>query len=353
MNLLQKYDKSGGIRVRNVKKIIAAAVVSVFAMSAVGCGMIEKTPEAIGKTVVAKVGSKKITRAELDAHPYLVGTLEQYKQQYGENYAQSEEVKENLKQAKIQVLNEMTAIEALMQEAERLKLVPKEEELNKEIDKSIADIKTAQSLKDDKTYQEFLKAQGVTEKSFREILRQNVIITKLQNELTKEAKIEDKEIQEYYNKYKDKYPKDSNNPTKLTLAHILVADEAQAKSIKDQLDKGGNFADLAKKFGTDGTKEKGGDLGTVPVVNSGFDEDFMNAAMQLKEGEISGVVKTQFGYHIIKNVKREDKPVKTFEEAKEEIKAALLSEKKDSVWSKKLNEIQEKANIKTYEDKLI
>ncbi|KYH28642.1 peptidylprolyl isomerase [Clostridium colicanis] len=342
---------------KNIKKIIAAAAVSIFAVSAVGCNMIEKTPEAIAKMTVAKVGNKKITRGQLDSHPYLAGTLEQYKQQYGENYAQNEEVKENLKQAKLQVLNEMTAIEAIIQEAEKLKLVPSEEELKKEVDKSIADLKEAQNLKDDASYKEFLKSQGVTEEGLREILRQNVIIKKLQDEVGKNVKVTDKEMQEEYNKHKDKYPKDPEKPTKLTLAHILVSDEAQAKSIKAQLDKGADFAELAKKYGTDGTKDKGGDLGTVPVVDSGFDEDFMDAAMQLKEGEVSGVVKTQFGYHIgyhiIKVTKREDQPVKTFEEAKSEIKTTLEDKKKDEAWSKKLDEIQKNADIKTYEDRLI
>lgn len=314
--------------------------------------MIEKTPEAIAKTTVAKVGSKKITRGELDAHPYMTSAIEQFKAQYGENYEQSEQVRASLKQTRVQVINEMAAIEALMQEAENLNLVPSEEELNKEVDKYIEDIKTAQGIKDDAAYQEFLKAQGATEEGFRGILRQNIIMEKLQKEVTKTAKVEDKEVQDEYNNHKDKYPKDVTDPTMLTLSHIIVPDEAQAKSIKEKLNNGADFAELAKEFGTDGTKDVGGELGEIPTVGHNFDQDFMDAAMQLKEGETSEVVKTQFGYHIIKNTKRVDKPVKTFEEAKEEIKNTLLGGKQNELWTKKLGEVQEKAEIKIYEDKL-
>ncbi|HVC35000.1 MAG TPA: peptidylprolyl isomerase, partial [Chloroflexota bacterium] len=80
--------------------------------------------------------------------------------------------------------------------------------------------------------------------------------------------------------------------------HILVATEAQAASIRAQLEKGGDFTALAKQYSTDtGTKDQGGDLGwfgrgvMVP--------EFEQAAFSLKVGEIAQPVKTQFGYHII------------------------------------------------------
>lgn len=342
----------GEITVRNIKKIIAAAMISVFAISAVGCNMIEKTPEAIAKTTVAKVGSKKITRGEVDSHPYMTSNIEQFKQQYGENYAESEQVKASLKQIRLQVVNELTGVEAMLQEAERLKVVPTEEELNKEVDKSIGEFKTSQGIKDDAAYTDLLKLQGYTVESFREALKDSAIIGKLQEKLLKDVKVEDKKIQEEYNKHKDKYPKDANDPTVLNLSHIIVKDEAQAQSIKDQLDKGADFAELAKKFGTDGTKETGGVLGDIPTVNHSYDQNFMDAAMQLKEGEVSEVVKSQYGYHLIKVNKRTDKPLKTFEEAKEEIKESLLNAKKNEVWNQKYTEINENAKIKIYEEEL-
>lgn len=73
MDLCQnKYKKSEGVIVKNIKKLVAAMAITVIAVSAAGCNMIEKTPEAIAKTTVAKVGDKKITRGELDKYPTIV-----------------------------------------------------------------------------------------------------------------------------------------------------------------------------------------------------------------------------------------------------------------------------------------
>ena len=77
----------------------------------------------------------------------------------------------------------------------------------------------------------------------------------------------------------------TEKPNQIHLAHILVKTEDEAKKVKDRLDKGEDFAKVAKEVSTDpGSKDKGGDLGTVPYVNSGFDATFMAAAIALKEG---------------------------------------------------------------------
>lgn len=349
----KKYTRSGGNKLKNIKKLVATIAVLVFGISAVGCNMIEKTPEAIAKTVVAKVGDKKITRGELDSNFQTTQLMEQLKAQYGENYLQNQEAIGYLKDSKVQIVNSMALEEALIQEAKKMNAAPNEEELNKIVTDQIEEYKKSQGITEDKKLEESLKSQGITLPVLKEIIKRNAIIQKLQEAVVKEVKVEDKDVQEYYNKHKDKYPVKAEEPTKLHLAHILVEDEAQAKKIKEELDKGGDFAALAKQYGTDGTKDNGGDLGTVPVINSGFDEQFMDGAMELKQGEISGVVKTRFGYHIIKCIEREDKPVKTFDEVKEEVKLNLQDSKKNDAWNKKVDEAKTNAKIKVYEDKLV
>lgn len=73
----------------------------------------------------------------------------------------------------------------------------------------------------------------------------------------------------------------------------LAAAEITAK-------KGKNFAEVAKKYGEDGTKSKGGDLGYLIEREQRMDKVFLDAAMKLKAGQVSGVVETPFGYHLIK-----------------------------------------------------
>ena len=91
-------------------------------------------------------------------------------------------------------------------------------------------------------------------------------------------------------------------------AHILVTDEALAKSIIDQLNKGGDFSALAAKYSTDpGSKDKGGDLGWVGKGQ--FVPEFEKALFDdLKVGELTQVpVKSQYGFHVIKLLGREER----------------------------------------------
>ncbi len=104
----------------------------------------------------------------------------------------------------------------------------------------------------------------------------------------KAVKVTDKDVKEYYDSLEGK----------IRASHILVADEKTAKEIKEKLDKGEKFEDLAKEYGTDGTAPNGGDLGWFG--KGAMVKEFEDAAFKLKEGEVSGPVKTEHGYHIIK-----------------------------------------------------
>ena len=102
-----------------------------------------------------------------------------------------------------------------------------------------------------------------------------------------------------------------------------------AKEVKDKLNKGEKFEDLAKKYGTDGTKDNGGDLGWFNTDK--MDATFTEAAYKLKVGEVSEPVQTQFGYHIIKLTGKKDKaPLddKMKKEIKEKIKQSKVDQTK-------------------------
>jgi len=91
---------------------------------------------------------------------------------------------------------------------------------------------------------------------------------------------------------------DKNIGGKMRASHILVKKLSQAQQIKDDLDAGSDFKVLAEKFSDCPSKKKGGDLGFRP--RGSLVKEFEDALRSLKVGEISGPVKTQFGYHIIK-----------------------------------------------------
>ena len=89
-------------------------------------------------------------------------------------------------------------------------------------------------------------------------------------------------------------------PDKIRCAHILVEKESLAKEILDKIKKGDSFSKLAEQYSIDGSRRRGGDLGEFR--KGVMVKEFENAAFALNKGEVSGVVRTQFGYHIIKRL---------------------------------------------------
>lgn len=87
---------------------------------------------------------------------------------------------------------------------------------------------------------------------------------------------------------------------KIRCAHILVEKHSKALEVLDKLAKGESFAKLAEQYSIDGSRKRGGDLG---FFGKGMMvKEFENAAFALEKGQVSGIVKTQFGYHIIKRL---------------------------------------------------
>lgn len=107
--------------------------------------------------------------------------------------------------------------------------------------------------------------------------------------------------------------------------HILVGTEKEAKDILARLNKGEVFADLAKQYSLDGSKDYGGDLGyfTAPEMV----QEFSTAAFALKVGETSQPVKTDFGWHVIKVEDRKMGAAQPYDQVKSAIRNVLLRKK--------------------------
>ena len=162
--------------------------------------------------------------------------------------------------------------------------------------------------------------------------------------------VTDAEEQAYYNANQNNYKVDEQ----VKVRHILVklppnatpaedaAAKAKAQGILDQLHKGGDFAALAKKNSDDpGSKDQGGELGfikrgaTVPA--------FEQAAFALQPGQTSGLVKTQFGYHIIQSEEKQAAHVRPFDEVKPEILATLTQQKEQQAEGAFANQLAQQA----------
>jgi len=89
-------------------------------------------------------------------------------------------------------------------------------------------------------------------------------------------------------------------PDKVHCAHILVKTEQEAKTIQERLNKGEKFSNIAKEVSLCPSGKHGGDLGTF--TRGKMAKEFETAAFTLQKGQTSTIVKTKFGYHIIKRL---------------------------------------------------
>jgi peptidyl-prolyl cis-trans isomerase C len=189
------------------------------------------------------------------------------------------------------------------------------------------------------------KSPAVAEKM--EELKQRVIVEAfLKKKIEEQANISDADLQKFYDQNKDKF----KSGEQVRASHILVKDENAAKEILAEIKKGGNFEELAKKHSIDAAGAKGGDLGWFG--QGSMIPEFETVAFAMKEGEISGVVKTKFGYHIIKLTGKRPAGTRSFEESKELIKSKLLPEKQQEIFAKLKDELKKGAKFSIKEDVL-
>jgi foldase protein PrsA len=155
---------------------------------------------------------------------------------------------------------------------------------------------------------------------------------------SKDIEVTEEEVQAKYDEMKNKKPE-------IRASHILVTDEETAKEIQAKLQAGEAFEELAAEYGTDGTASQGGDLGFFGEGQ--MVPDFEQAAYALEVGEISDIVKTDFGYHLIKLTDKKENEVKSLDEMRADIEAEIRLTKLDAATVETaLNNEMKDANVK-------
>ena len=179
-------------------------------------------------------------------------------------------------------------------------------------------------------YQEMLKRLNVTDDDYKKAL-EALTASNLHREMyNKEHEPSEEEMKKYYEENK-------TSLDTVTASHILVDTEDEAKSVKERLDKGEDFATVAKEVSKDpGSAQNGGSLGESSPTQ--YVQEFADAVSKLQVGQISDPVKTQYGYHII----RLDAKKEGLEAHKEQIASALNSQK----YQEYLDELLKKADVK-------
>ena len=160
------------------------------------------------------------------------------------------------------------------------------------------------------------------QKKLEDFKKLTLISLLLEKEIEDKAKVGDKDVKDYY----DKHKADLTTNNQIRASHILVKSEEDAKKILDQVKKGGDFKKIAKEKSIDtGSAQNGGDLGFFSKGQ--MVPEFDKAAFSLKEGELSGPVKTQFGYHIIKVTGKKEGKAVEFDKVKDLLTQKVTAEK--------------------------
>lgn len=159
------------------------------------------------------------------------------------------------------------------------------------------------------SFESTLASSNLTKTSFKENIKYNLLVQKATEA---NMDVSDSTLKKYYKTWQPD----------ITVRHILVDDEATAKEVQTKLKNGEKFTDLAKEYSTDTATSTNGGL-LDPFGTGEMDEAFEKAAYALeKTDDVSGIVKTSYGYHLIQLVKKTDKT--TYAKDKAKVKEAYI-----------------------------
>ena len=197
-------------------------------------------------------------------------------------------------------------------------------------------------------YEEAVRKGVDRDKEVKEVIseaKKKIVIAKfIKNEVEDKIKISNEEATAFYEANNDQF----KGPQLWRASHILVSSEKEANSILDRLSKGESFEDLARAYSTDVTAGRGGDIGYFKMGQ--LVPDFEKACMKMEVGQTSGVVHTQFGYHIIRLTDKKEPDIKSLSEARDAIEAELKRKKRSELFNDLVSNLKDKHKVKIEED---
>lgn len=293
-------------KLKNNKFMIGLALVIVVALAAiVGTNFSSKSE------TIASVNGDKITSDDL---------YEIMAAQYGSS-----------------IVDTLITNKVIEQEAEKQGVKISADAIEEELDAFI------ESYGGEESFNAALEQSGISLDNFKYDIEIYLMTKEL---MSPDIEVTEEDMETYFEENKAEFAQ----AEEVQASHILVEDEATAKEVLEKVNAGEDFAELAKEYSTDGTAENGGDLGffgTGQMV-----EPFEKAAFALEIGEVSDIVETEYGFHIIKVTDKQEAKEAVFADHKEEIKEILIEEEMNANYATWLEELKESYDINnTFESK--
>ncbi len=287
---------------------------------------------------VARVNGELVSQDEFDS--VVESNIARYEAQSGESFDQQQ-----LPQLQRQVLDGLVTRTVLEQEADRLNITVGDERFAETLDQF------KQQFPDETGYQTALEQQGFTEEEFETELRRQMVIEELiRSQVYDQVEVSEEDMREFY----DDNPQYFQQEDQVAARHIIFTtegvEESEREALQEELEgirqeivDGADFAEMAEEHSQGPSAPNGGDLGTFG--RGQMVPEFENAAFELEVGEISPVIETQFGYHILQVTERVPAQTQSYEEAQERIQQFLTEEERNSGAQAYVTELREDAEV--------
>lgn len=319
------------------KKPATAPAASATATPAATPAPPKPVPEVLPE-VIADCNGDKIVKAEFEA---AVRTIEQRA-----GGAVPPEKRDEILRG---VLDDLVAYRLLKQEVQQRQLAVSDAE----VDARIAAFK--QQAGSEANFRAALQAQQITEAKLRDDARLDLMVARLlDQEVNQKILVKPSDISAFYEKNPDRF----QQPESMRAAHILVvvppgADDKTRATLRARADTalkaakaGQDFARLARQYSQDASAERGGDLGFFP--RGQMVGPFEDAAFALAPGQVSDLVETQFGFHIIKATEKRPARVVPFVEAAAQIQEFLEQQQRQEMSKALVDQLKAKGKVEIF-----
>jgi parvulin-like peptidyl-prolyl isomerase len=249
-----------------------------------------------------------------------------------------EQCKQEYEALRDQVLQLLVSFQWIEGEAEEMGVEVSDAEVKKSFDQQ-----KKQSFPKDADYKKFLKDSGQSEEDIMQRVKLDLLSNKIRDKVIKgKDKVSDAQIQDFYDKNKERFAQ----PERRDLRIVLTKGKAKAEQAKSALEDGDSWKSVAKEYSIDeASKSQGGKL---PAQAEGTLEKALDQAVfKADKGEISGPVKTQFGYYVFEVDKVQDASQQTLEQAKETIRQTLQSQNQQKALDAFVKEFRKKWKERT------
>ena len=300
--------------------IIMSLLLLILAFTISGCSSTDE------EGLVAKVNNEGITEEEFESEFQLFKM--NYERQYGEDFMDkiAENGETNEENLKSDIMEKLIIEKVLFKEIGDKKITVTEEELKGQIDLEI------EKIGGQEKFEEYLEEEGLTQEILEDNIRKRMLLIKHEETFNNETVISDDEAKKYFEANKE-------GLVVINASHILVETEEEGKDILKRLEEGEDFGAIALIESIDSVSAmNGGNLGYFPKGT--YIVEFEDAAFALKPGEVSDVVKTEAGYHIVRLEDRKD----TYEALEKDLKRLLVQIN----YMKKLEDLRNTAKVKFF-----